>query len=357
MKKYSLLIFYVVTNFCFAQQKEFAVVDLPPKTENTVFPMIKYPLDKKVEEKMNLYLQVSELENIPNTRKNPFQLAITATNSYTNYVYFFEWNKLETPKNILSIMLNGEATGAYPENFTNWRNFDIRTGNLINAKDLFLPESKKIIESKIQKVIIKRINDHIAPIKSSKNPSEDDLDVLSIYDNCYTEYTLDGLDYNFEKDKIVFVAGRCSNHAMRALDDLGSHVVEFSHKELEKHLSSFGKNLLSGSNTVGKTSFDNKIFKGSIDKKYPITMLVHGINEDGSFSADYWYNKEKKIINWRGEISNDHLSIIEDDYHDENLKRWIPKANIEADIKGNKILGTWQNFKTKKYYTLELEEL
>ena len=69
------------------------------------------------------------------------------------------------------------------------------------------------------------------------------------------------------------------------------------------------------------------------------------------------FNTTKKLINWRGEINNNHLSITEDDTDEENIKNWIPKATVEADIKGNKIVGTWQDFITKKYLNLELEEL
>jgi hypothetical protein len=34
---------------------------------------------------------------------------------------------------------------------------------------------------------------------------------------------------------------------MRALDDLGSHVLEIPYKDLERYWSSYAKNLLSGS--------------------------------------------------------------------------------------------------------------
>ncbi|MGY0038387.1 hypothetical protein [Pedobacter sp. NJ-S-72] len=46
----------------------------------------------------------------------------------------------------------------------------------------------------------------------------------------------------------------------------------------------------------------------------------------------------------------------EDDYHSEELKKWIPRANIEADwIDHKKIFGTWTNYKTREVLKVELD--
>ena len=328
-----------------------------PKSEDSVFPVVSYAEKPLVENKINTFLQVDQLEYIPGSTGNPFKLVSTGKTSYSNYVYFYSWKKLETPKNILSIALDGEASGAYPEGFSIWKNFDLRTGNFINAQDLFQPGSVKTVENLIQKSIKKEVNDFLVQLKSDKNPSEEVLDQIAIYEDCFTDFTLDGIEYYFGKDKITFIAGRCSNHAMRALDELDSHVVQFPYKDLEKYWSSYAKNLLSGSEKVDKTSFDNKLYKGKIDGKYPITVLIDKVYEDGSFSAKYWYDKNKKLIEWDGKIKGNHISIIENDYYSEETNQWVFRALVEAELKGNTMVGTWQDYKTKKYLNLELEEL
>ncbi|MEE6129472.1 hypothetical protein V2E39_18880 [Chryseobacterium arthrosphaerae] len=356
MKK-SILFFLLISGLGFSQKKNLKISDLQPKTESFVFPVISYPANSRVENKINLFLQVSELEYIPGSEGSPSAKVSAGSTSYANYVYFYDWKKLETPENILSISIDGEASGAYPEEFSDWKNFDLRTGNCINAEDLFQEDAVKTINTLIQKKIRKRINNFLVKLKAQKSTSEDHLEQIGLYEGCFTDYTLNGIRYFFGKDKLTFVAGRCSNHAMRALDDLGSHKLEFTYKELEKYWSPYAKNLISGSENVGKTGPGNKLFKGKIDGKYPVTVLINEINEDDSFSATYWYDKNRKQINWRGEFVHDHFSITEDDYHSEELKQWIPRALVEADLKGNKIIGTWQDYKTKKYLTLELEEL
>ncbi|MET3035392.1 hypothetical protein ABXT08_04780 [Chryseobacterium sp. NRRL B-14859] len=362
MKK-SILFFLLISGLSFSQQQNVKISNLPPKTEETVFPLVSYPVNSKVENKINTFLQVDQLEYIPGAAGSPFQLVSTGKTSYSNHVYFYSWEKLDTPKNILTITMDGEAWGAYPENFSIWNNFDLRTGNYINAQDLFQPDAAKTVESLIQKRIKKKINDFIVRLKSEKKPSEDVLDQIAIYEGCFTDYTLDDIKFYFGKDKIGFIAGRCSNHAMRALDELGSYFVEFPYKDLEKYWSPYAGNLLSGSEKVEKTSFRNKLYKGKIDGKYPVTVLIKRLynNErlsgDDSFTAFYWYDKSKKLIQWDGKIKNNHISITENDHYDEEKEKWIPRAFVEADMSGSKISGTWQDDKTKKYLTLELEEL
>ncbi|AZA80666.1 hypothetical protein C1637_12455 [Chryseobacterium lactis] len=355
--KQAVLFFMLVSGLSFSQQKNLKISDLQPKTKDFVFPVISYSDNSRIEKKINLFLQVSELEYIPGSEGNPSKKVNAGATSYANYVYFYDWKKLETPKNILSISIDGEASGAYPEEFSDWKNFDLRTGNYINAEDLFQEGAVKTINGLIQKKIKKRVDNFLVKLKSQKNASEEVQEQIGLYEGCFIDYTLNGIRYFFGKDKLTFVAGRCSNHAMRALDDLGSHEIEFSYKELEKYWSPYAKNLISGSEKTDRTSPGNKLYKGKIDGKYPITVLFNEINEDDSFSATYWYDKNKKQINWRGEFVHGHFSITEDDYHSEELKQWIPRALVEADLKGNKIIGTWQDAKTKKYLTLELEEL
>ncbi|WP_454047369.1 hypothetical protein [Chryseobacterium sp. Marseille-Q8038] len=356
MKK-SIVFFLLISGLSFSQQQKVKISNLQPKTEDTVFPVVSYPENPRVENKINTFLQVDQLEYVPGSGGNPFKLASTATNSYSNYVYFYSWDKIETPKNILSIAINGEASGAYPEEFADWKNFDVRTGNYINPEDLFQAGSFKTVNGLIQKKIQKRVGDFLTQLKSEKNPSEETQDQIALYEDCFMEYTLNGIKYFFGKDKLTFVAGRCSNHAMRALDDLGSHEIEFSYKELDKYWSSYAKNLISGSEKTEITSLNNKLYKGKIDGKYSITVLINQVYDDGSFSAKYWYEKNKKLIEWNGKIKGNHISIIENDYYSEETNQWVFKALVEADLQGRKIIGTWQDEKTKKYLTLELEEL
>ncbi|MCW3160114.1 hypothetical protein [Chryseobacterium oryctis] len=358
MKK-RIVFFMLISSLGFSQQKAVKITDLQPKSEDFKFPLVSYPQNNLVENKINTFLQVNELEYVPNSEGNPFKKAATATNSYSNYVYFYGWDKLETPSNILTITMDGEATGAYSESFSIWQNFDLRTGNFINAQDLFSPNSIKKVEDIINQKVRKRVDDFLKDLRAEKNKEDYHEDQISIYENCFTEHTLEYINYYFGKNTLKFVAGRCSNHAMRALDDLGSHVIEIPYKDLEEYWSSYALQLLSDTNKVESTSFQNKLYRGKIDGKYPITVLIKRLytsDDENSFSAVYWYDRNKKLIEWDGRRLGNKISIIENDYFDEVNNHWIPRAFIEASIENKKIIGTWQDYKTKKYLKIELEE-
>ncbi|NML69082.1 hypothetical protein HHL23_04665 [Chryseobacterium sp. RP-3-3] len=358
--KRNILFFLLISGLSFSQQKNVKISDLQPKSEDAVFPVVSYSENPLVETKINTFLQVNELEYIPNSGSDPFKKASTAANSYTNYLYFYSWEKLETPKNIVSIGIDGEASGAYPEGFSKWNNFDLRTGNFINCTDLFQPNAVKTFENIINQNVKKRVDEFLTQLRAEKNPGEEVQDQIAMYEDCFMEHTLEYIEFYFGKNQLTFVAGRCSNHAMRALDDLGSHTIEIPYKDLEKYWSPYAKNLLSGSEKPDATSFQYKLLKGKIDHKYLITVFIKHLYTDkgeNSFSAMYWYDKNKKLIEWDGKIKGGHISITENDHYDEKLEKWIPRAFIEADKKGNKITGTWQDYKTGKYLNLELEEL
>ncbi|MFC3159313.1 hypothetical protein SAMN05443633_103232 [Chryseobacterium arachidis] len=357
MKK-KFLFFLLISGLIFSQQKNITIKNLSPKTESFAFPQVSYPQNPRIENKINTFLQVDQLEHIPGAGGSTSQAASSGKTFYSKYSYFY-WEKMESPKNILSIAMDGEFSGANPEDFSIWRNFDLRTGNLINVKDLFQPNAVKTIEDLIQKSIKKEISDFLAQLKAEKNPTQEILDQIALYEGCYTHHTLGGVGYYFAENKIRFIAGRCANRAKRQLDELDYYVIEFPYQELEKYWSPYAKNLLSDSDKIDATSLSHKLYKGTIDGKYPITVLIGDVYGEGelSVSAKYWYDHKKKLIEWHGNLKGNHLSLLESDYYSEETRMWILKAAIEADLKGNKITGSWQDEKTKKYLKLELEEL
>ncbi|WP_228440019.1 DUF4163 domain-containing protein [Chryseobacterium phocaeense] len=359
MKK--IVFFLLISGLSFSQQKNVKITNLLPESGDTVFPVVTSSGNPLVGKKINAFLQVDQLEFVPESGGNPFKKVSAGNTSYSSYVHFYSWEKMDSPKNILSITMEGEASGAYPESFFIARNFDLRTGNYINVQDLFKPDALKVIQDLIKKEIRKQVADFLAILKAEKNPSNEVLGQIGLYEGCYTDYGLDSMEYYFGNGKLKFIAPRCANHAMRALDELDSHVVEFHYQTLEKYWSPYAKNLVSGSEQTDQTSVRNKLYKGKIDGKYPVTVLIKRLydEKDGeaSFSASYWYDKNKKLIEWNGNIKGNHISATESEYYSEEARQWMVTGLVEADINGKKITGTWQDYKTKKYLNLELEEL
>lgn len=269
----------MVSSVFLAQRKDMEITNLPPKTTQMVFPLVKMKNNPRVAEKINMYLQVTLLETIPHAARNPFEKISKGTTSYQGFADFYDWKASPTPENILSVALSGDATGAYTENFTKYQNFDLRTGNRIDIQDVLTVEGEFFILEKCKTTIRKRIKKILQQIeKEIANNDEEYLkeqkELYLDYLEWLKEYDMNWFSYSFEKNQILFIRGRCSNHAMRALDDLGTYKIPITYQELKPYLTDFGKSLIFNSPKNVEISNPNfRIYKGKIGK-HPVHFLV-----------------------------------------------------------------------------------
>lgn len=368
MIKHSLLILlFFSSNLLFAQTGKIELKTLKPVYETNQYPEIFYAANPKIAEKINTFLQLEDLEHLPNVfQKHPFEKVCYDEQANRGSISFESWKQFKTTKNILSFSVSGDATGAYSENFEAYHNFDLSTGDPVILKTLFTKTGTAQLEKLLNKKVEQRITSYLKanqpPEKTEGTVKQEDDDIgeqISMYNDCLNDVksnTLEWYKFYFSQDSITFVRGRCSNHALRALDDLDNYFITFSFRELSSYLSLSGKQLLNDSkNLVPLSSPEGKMFRGKINDKYPVSLIISKIYEDGSLRLKYWYDKVKTPIEWRGKFENNHFSLVEDDYHSEELKAWVPRANIEADWRnGNKITGTWINYTTKEVLKVEL---
>ena len=347
-----------------SQTPNVIIKNIKPAYEENKFPEISYPANPKISEKINTALQLEYLEHLPGVfKKHPFENVCYVPDAGTNHMSFYEWKKLKSPKNVLSISIDGEATGAYPEGFTNYHNFDLETGEPVYLTSLFTKAGQAQLLKKLNQKVKKTIQDFLKENNVQTNDKEEQERVSeqqSIYKECLGEVdgnSLKSYEFSPGRDSITFIRYRCSNHANRALDDLGEYYISYSYAQVKPYLSAYGKKaLLNENGPRNTTSPKGKMFKGKIAGKYPITAIISDIYSDGSLNMRYWYDKVKIPIELSGKFANGHFTLVENDYHSEEAQAWIAKANIEADwVDNKKIIGTWTNTKTNAVLKLELD--
>ncbi len=343
----------------YGQTQDLALESLRSVHEQQKFPFVIYKSHPKVAEKINTFLQLTYLENIPDTSiENPFEIV---EESYrTN---FESWDRYKTIEKIMTIEISGNGTGAYTSYFTKHHNFDLSTGNVILLEGFFTTEGLNKIDSIVRCEIKSTINFFLETAKPASE-SVDDIEAhemqISEYQYCYESIDSGDLkeyyDFYFSNDSIFFVKGRCFPHVIRGLDDLGAFISSFNFEEIKSYLSDYGKSLLAGGTPLLSVQTPNKkIFKGFINGKYPISMLIEEIYSDKSLRVFYWYDKERKPIRLDGRFVNNHFSLLENDYYSEAERKWIPRAHIEADwIHNQEIMGVWIDYKTKEKLSFEL---
>ncbi|WP_333599904.1 hypothetical protein [Flavobacterium sp.] len=366
---YSLLfLFFLSWSTAWTQNNTITITDLKPKHNDNRFPEVQDTQNPKVAEKINTFLQLEYLEHLPGVfKKHPFELvSYDRPNREMGGSKGFEsWKKEPAPKNVLSITLNADFTGAYSEEYQIHHNYDSRTGNVITLSLLIKKELQKKLAQLLNDKAKKRVNDFLIELKKDSTAIDSIADreafdmyteQVNMYTNCINDdypYALEDHSFYFSKDSLHIIRERCSAHVNRALDDLWEFDFRFSYTEMEPYFSPYGKNLLANSPDIAKTnSPEGKLYKGKIGS-YPITLLIQNSNTDGSVTVQYWYDKHKIPIEWDGHYADHHFSLQEEV---ETPDAFETLAKIEANWSNGKITGTWTNVKTKKVLPLEVTE-
>ena len=351
----------------YAYSQDLKVVNIDGKGCTGEFPFIISNSNPLASEKINTYLNVDLLEIVPGSfKKCPFEKVMYDSANCCAHTDFENYSININSKTILSISINGETTGAYSEN-ANWNyNFNTITGDLIYPDELFTEAGyskiKKQLISKRKAIVTEFLKGLNAQFISKKFEIDQERanDQKSIYEDCL-QY-IDDNDFIYgqfliHKNFIVFTRERCSNHGMRAVDDLGEFSDTLKISEISNLLSRYGKALLfedtKECQNIKPPISNTKILKGFINDKIPITCIFYRPYDDRSISIKYWYDKNKSVIEWRGTFRNkSKLNLIEDDYFDKKQDKWILKALINADVTADSIKGTWTNQKNGKKLTI-----
>ena len=236
----TILAILIAINTC-GQTKDLFIENLKSPATEQIFPFVIYEGRSKIAGNINAFLQLEELEKIVSQNdEDPF-LKLEDNNYVINYE---SWSKSRTIENILTLVISGNATGAYSEKFHHFYNFDLNTGKSISIEEVLTSEGLLLLKGKVIVSNQKTIADFVFHIKSvtMKQFQKDQLD---LYTNCIEDDDHGFYTFYFSKDSISFVRGRCSPHALRALDDIGEFVNTFSFEEIQPYLSDYGKLLLS----------------------------------------------------------------------------------------------------------------
>jgi len=346
----------LLSAFVWAQSASITLKNIGAKAKSYEFPLVISD-NAKIADKINTFLQVTLLSNVPKNGYDPF---IGFDGSfYNSMMASMEWERLKSPENVLSIAFHIDVCGAYCEFYDVYHHYDLRTGDKILLKSLFTKEGFAQINERYKKDFSGRMAAIIKRLEAAKaNAASEDLELYNeqiwLYKDCKAYDLAPYMPFYFSENSLILERERCSNHAMRAIDDFEEEYKPYSYtfKEIEEYLSPYGLSLIGIANKyVDKSpSFEGKIFKGTIGK-YPITALIEYVHNDGSLSMVYWYDKHKTLIFWGGKVKDNNFEMTE---YDNEYGR--AGAVIKAQYKDGKISGNWTNSATNKTLPLQLSE-
>ena len=273
---------------------------------------------------------------------------------------YLEYRILRNDNSVFSIKFDFEGCGAYCEHSDLPLAFDATTGRRLQSMDLFSAAGRKALFRTIKTQNQAAIRKQLAlsqRAKPTKNRTQDELDqATSMYQSCLQESSYDYTGaMHFLSDAIVFIHGRCSNHAMLALDDLGDLRNRFTYERLSPWLTAYGRALLLGEGAGGQPTWPfGQVFHGTMGDKTPITMYLRDRDDDitdkySAVSGHYFYDRYRKPIALNGNWSNGKLSMKESDGDKP------PHATITLIVNPNGLQGEWKSIDGKKTLRVKFE--
>lgn len=270
---------------------------------------------------------------------------------------------------ILAIDLDAEGCGAYCEGYIRSYAFDVSSGRYLNPQDLFTTNGMRELSSRMMAERKSRYRREIAnvrrelraePKRGAKATQEtSNLDErLELNQGCIK--TLDE-DAALKTDQQVFsridslrlsvgahtfdlTAERCSNHASRAIDDVGEVTLKLAYPALRPHLTPYGRwLLLNEQRAAPPESVYGQILRGRLGADVPITMLLRHY-PDGGVGGVYFYDRVRKAIQLTGRASGNAIELTE-----EEVGR--PKAKLALTVKPGGLGGSWEG---ARKYSIEL---
>jgi hypothetical protein len=284
----------------------------------------------------------------------------------------FSFSVLRNDDRILALEINAEGCGAYCENYSTQYNFDVATGRMIFASDIFTPAGGATL---LKQNLAKRLTEYstaiaglnrdaaanrkkkgvAAPWPQPRPDGEQDdeeeriVSTIGMYESCMESmrspdygkyYKLADTSLKIEGKSVTFMYGRCSNHALRALDDVDDQKVTYRIADLAPYFTAYGKYLLmSGPQAAPRAEPYRQILQGRVGQA-AITLQLSGRNDDNSLSGSYFYDKYRKPIALSGKVNGNVIELTESESSD------TPKPLIRATIRSDKLEGQWIGKKT-----------
>jgi len=265
---------------------------------------------------------------------------------------------------VFAVQFETEGCGAYCETYWTFYNFDSRTGHLLRLADLFTKAGRADLAQRMSeeadaqyRSTLVRLRQELRVAQEGKGSSKDEIDELQarieLNAECLGESRdtdsvpqveqpqemLDTSEYDrfdLSPEAFKLIAGRCSNHATRALDDVGEITLSVPYAALRSGMTAYGKAVLlnEGSGAPADDPY-GMLLRGHLNGKTPITMLLYKYS-DQSVAGHYFYDKYGKGIPIAGKQQGDAIELTEKSADGDS-----DKATIHLTVTGTGLTGHW----------------
>ncbi|MEY3236307.1 MAG: hypothetical protein RI883_408 [Bacteroidota bacterium] len=353
MIKFALLFFFCISVLSLKlNAQQFNVSDIQGidiNGDTCIFPLLSGK-NKKAAQKINTYLQIAVLSKIGASADSiPYSNVFPVEGEYWGgSLYSYHINNNDSK--FFSVTISYDYTGAYTERFEQYFNFISATGEHVLLEDFFAETPLSTIGEIINQRFANSIETFMTTIDTL---SEDGNEQYAMYEECL-KYMKDnteiyGANFFIEDSNFVFVKERCSNHAMAYYDELCMLNEAMSFELLSNFFNQNGSDIYNGGKWDSKrSSINEKILNGKINKKYAITAKFEYNQFENYLEGVYWYDNYKIPIYLYGELKEDGTFVLEIAL--EKTAEKVISETFTGIIQDGVFKGTWSNAnKTLKF--------
>lgn len=252
---------------------------------------------------------------------------------------------------LLSLALDGEGCGASCESFDYTRLFDLRDGRPLSLGDLLTPDGfadvGRRVDAERRSAYRKQLRELEGAItaaarRKKKDPDDDSADRLAMNRDCLERvgsepstpwrlvneaFSLDG------RGGMKVTRSRCSNHAGRALDDVGDITIAIPAAELQGLLTPYGLSVVQqqGDAPAPPSRFDGRELHGRVGGA-AITMKLEPLREGADTRGWYAYDRYRTPIKLAVQLQGGQVVAVE---------QTASQGRFEFTIAGGSLAGTW----------------
>jgi hypothetical protein len=225
--------------------------------------------------------------------------------------------------------------------------FDLASGRLLTAQDLFTPDGHAALIASMSARQRGTLEREIAIRRQPGARRDADAQAaLAIYQQCLKERYA-GRDWPYagdmaiEPEHITFSHGSCSTPATRTLDELGPLRHRFTLNQLRPWLSSYGRAVLLGDPPAAATSPQGQLLAGTLGGARVQLHLApasgHPLARDGEpVSAYYFHERERRPVPLQGQWRQGVLTLQE-------MQGQEPRPTLTLKQQGTTLTGSWKS--------------
>ena len=329
MKYFHLLCFFLAASVAYGQLTIKPITVASEGNDETLtFPVVVSQQQPVIARKIYTQLLKGGLE-LP--AESTTQQVQEAMQSWTSFGY----SVLLHSDKVFTLRINRTGTHYIPNNVT--FSFDVRNGEMIDMNKLFtsrLSTVKKSLMEEWKGRIKGHLNDERGSeykecLDQANQTSELEISEMCIVDN-----------------GVEFAGTSCLDVTSFAMEGNTRDPFNRSFNQLWFALSPYGLSYFIDPSPAG--SVFNVVLHGTIDQKYPVSIILFAPKQGGEITGFEVYDKFGQDISVKGKMDGNTITVQELD----NTGK--PQATLQGTWDGSNWQGTFTNSKTGKVLSLRM---